>query len=158
MALVLRNLPTTILMSGDDLISLGLLPPDWPNHKGDWGPHPNESTEVDFPADRNLTETERYTNALLTISLGKGDTREGANDFAEESMDTDDDGPDLYNSKMAIPDSVFTADTCVQSIPVCLKVRFPPVLRQFAKSTPRCLVSLSQRISIQSSSRRSFLS
>ena len=31
-ALVLRDLPTTILMLGDDLIALGLLPPDWPNH------------------------------------------------------------------------------------------------------------------------------
>ena len=31
-SLVLRNLPTTILMSGDDLIMLGMLPPEWPNH------------------------------------------------------------------------------------------------------------------------------
>ena len=68
----------------------------------------------------------RYTNALSTISLGKGDTREGANDFAEESMDTDDDGPDLYNSKMAIPDCVFTTDTCVQSIPGMSEGKIPP--------------------------------
>ena len=34
-ALVLKNLPATILMSGDDLIALGFLPPDWPNHRGD---------------------------------------------------------------------------------------------------------------------------
>ena len=39
-ALVLRDLPTTILMSGDDLIALGLLPPDWPNHSGVWGTLP----------------------------------------------------------------------------------------------------------------------
>ena len=54
-ALVLRNLPTTILMSGDDLIALGLLPPDWPNHKGDWAPRPDDPLEANFPADRNLS-------------------------------------------------------------------------------------------------------
>ena len=79
LALVLKNVPTTILMSGDDLISLGLLPPDWPNHREDWSPNSEDSTEGDFPADRNLTETERYTNALLTISLGRDGTRKESN-------------------------------------------------------------------------------
>ena len=54
-ALVLRNLPTTMLMSGDDLITLGLLPPDWPNHSGAGTPDPRTHSR---PASR-LTETSR---------------------------------------------------------------------------------------------------
>ena len=58
-ALVLRDLPTTILMSGDDLIALGFLPPDWPNHAGARGTVPEDTFKTSFPADRNLTEKER---------------------------------------------------------------------------------------------------
>ena len=82
-------------MSGDDLITLGLLPPSWPNHGEEWKIATDDALRTDFPADRNLSETERYTNALLTISLGKDDSTEVIHNIAEESMDTDEDGPDL---------------------------------------------------------------
>ena len=79
-ALVLRNLPTTILMSGDDLITLGLLPPAWPNRGEEWDTRVGDVPRTDFPADRNLTEKEVYTNALLTISLGDNSGRDNHND------------------------------------------------------------------------------
>ena len=126
-ALVLRDLPTTILMSGDDLIALRLLPPDWPNHGEGWNTTPDDPLKTSFPADRNLTEKERYTNAFLTISLEEyyalGEQEEGAQG---EPMDMDKDGPDLYNSKMAIPDSVFDTDTDIKSIPGLVEGKLPP--------------------------------
>ena len=55
-ALVLRNLPTTVLMLGNDLINLGLLPPAWPNHGEGWSAGAGETLNTNFPADRNMTE------------------------------------------------------------------------------------------------------
>ena len=68
--MVLRNLPTTVLMSVDDLINLGLLPPVWPNHGKGWSAGAGEPHKMDFPAGRNMTQKEVYKNTLLTISLG----------------------------------------------------------------------------------------
>ena len=48
-------------------------------------------------------------------------------------MDTDDDGPDLYNSKMAIPDAVFSTDTCVNSIPGLAEGKLPPRVRSICE-------------------------
>ena len=128
-ALVLRDLPTTILMSGDDLIALGLLLPDWPNHRGAWSTAPEDTLKTSFPADRNLTEKERYMNALLTISLGRDDSGAMVEDAQGEPMDTDEDSSDLYNSKMAIPDSVFDTDMDVRSIPGLVKGELPPRIK-----------------------------
>ena len=75
LALVLRNLPTEQLMSGDDLLNLGLLPPNWPNHGSEWT-NPTEQPLREFPANKNMTEREVYINALLTISYGQGETDE----------------------------------------------------------------------------------
>ena len=107
LSLVLRNLPTTILMSCDDRITLGLLPPLWPNHGEEWGTRAGDAPKTEFLADRNLKEKKVYMNALLTISLGD-DPQDVHNDNSQgEPMDMDVDTYDLYNSKMAIPDSVF---------------------------------------------------
>ena len=48
-------------------------------------------------------------------------------------METDDDSSDLYNSKMAIPDSIFDADTCVRSIPGLAEGKLPPRVRAICK-------------------------
>ena len=86
------------------------------------------------PPSRNLTEKERYTNALLTISLEEdyalGEHEEGAQG---EPMDMDEDGPDFYNSKMAIPDSVFDTDTDVKSIPGFVEGKLPPRIKAICK-------------------------
>ena len=44
-------------------------------------------------------------------------------------MDMDKDGPDFYNSKMAIPDSVFDTDTDVNSVPGFTEGRLPPRIK-----------------------------
>ena len=69
-ALVLRNLPTTILMSEDDLITLGLLLPAWPNHGEKWGTRIGDVPRTDFPADRKLTE--KVFNMDTDVSLIPG--------------------------------------------------------------------------------------
>ena len=107
-ALVLRNLPTELLMSGDDFINLGLLPPNWPNHGSEWA-NPTEQPLREFPANKNMTEREVYTDALLTLSFGQGET--------DEPMETDDERPDFYKSRMAILDAIFDTDTAVTLIP-----------------------------------------
>ena len=112
LALVLMNLPTEVLMLGDDLINLGLLPLAWPNHGKEWNAGPGKPPRTEFPANRNMTEREVYTNALLTLSLEDGDMP-GVN----EPMETDDDTIDLYNSRKAIPDPIFDTDTNVTVIP-----------------------------------------
>ena len=105
-ALVLRNLPTTILMSGDDLITLGLLPPAWPNHGDEWGTRTGDVPRTDFPADRNLTEKEVQTSTLLTSSLGDNPGQDDQDDDSlGEPMETNDNTSDLYDPKMVIPDS-----------------------------------------------------
>ena len=44
-------------------------------------------------------------------------------------MDIEEDGSNLYNSKMAIPDSVFNADTDVRSIPGLTEGKLPPRIK-----------------------------
>ena len=44
-------------------------------------------------------------------------------------MDPDNDASDLYNSKMAIPDSVFDTDTDVNFIPGFAEGRLPPHIK-----------------------------
>ena len=113
-ALVLRNLPTEVLMSGDDLINLGLLPPEWPNHREKRTTGPGKPPRTKFPPNKNMTEREGYTNALLTLSFGEGELLESESD---EPMDTDEEIYNLYNSRMAIPDAIFDTDTDVTLIP-----------------------------------------
>ena len=86
-------------MSGDDLINLGLLPPNWPNPGSEWVSPAGQPPTTEFPANKNMTEREVYTNALLTLSFGQGE--------ADEPMETDEERPDFYNSRMALPDSIF---------------------------------------------------
>ena len=129
-ALVLRNLSTTILVSGDDLITLGLLPPAWPNHGEEWGTRTGDFPRTDFPADRNLTEKEVYKNALLTIRLGDNLGQDGHNDNSPgDPMEIDDDTSELYDSKMAIPDSVFDTETDVSLIPGFKESRLPNCIK-----------------------------
>ena len=85
LALVLRKLPTTILMSGGDLVSLGVLPPNWPNPEKEWGVRMEEPPRSDFPANRDLTEKEVYTNTMLSLSLG-----DSVDPTAESEMAMDD--------------------------------------------------------------------
>ena len=110
-ALVPRNLPTELLMSGDDLINLGLLPPEWPNHGEKWTTGPGKPPRTEFPADKNMTEREVYTNALITLSFGEGELLESESD---EPMETDEEVYDLYNSRMAVPNVIFDTDTGLQ--------------------------------------------
>ena len=71
-----------------------------------------------------------YTNALLTISLGDDPSQDIHDDVSQgEPMDMDDDTPDLYNSMMAIPDSVFDTDTDVNLNPGFNKGRLPPCIK-----------------------------
>ena len=129
-ALVLPKLPTTILISGDDLVSLCVLPPKWPNHGKEWGMRIGEPPRTDFPANGNLSEKEVYTNAMLVLSLGDGIKTTAENELAaEESMEVDVDGGELYDSKMAIPDTVFDTDTDVSLIPGYKEGRLPPRIK-----------------------------
>ena len=91
-------------MSGDDLINLGLLPPDWPSHGNEWTSPAGKPLRTKFPANKNMTEREVYTNALLTLSFGQGELLESETD---EPMETDEERPDFYNSRMAVPDAIF---------------------------------------------------
>ena len=69
-----------------------------------------------------MTEREVYTNALLTLSLGSN-TREIFEDHPKvEPMD-------LFNSRMAIPDSVFDTNTDVTLIPGFKEGRLPCRIR-----------------------------
>ena len=109
-------------MSIDDLINLGLLPPAWPNHRKEWNPEPKRSPRMEFPANRNMTEREVYTNALLTLSLGEGTLEELGE---TEPIETDKEAIDLYNSWMAILDLIFDTDTDVTLIPGFKEGRLP---------------------------------
>ena len=64
-----------------------------------------------------MMEREVYTNAFLTISLGSniGEIFEGHPKV--EHIETNGETMDLYNCRMAIPDSVFNTDTDVTLIP-----------------------------------------
>ena len=66
-----------------------------------------------------------YTNTLLTISLRDYPGQDGLDDESPwEPMETDDDTSDLYDSEMAIPDTVFDTDTDVNLIPGDLMEKF----------------------------------
>ena len=129
-ALVLRNLPTTILILGDDQITMGLLPPAWPNHGEELDTRTGDISRTDFLANRNLTNKDVYTNALLTISLGDGPDQDGHNnDSPGEPMETDDDTSDLYESKMAILDSAFDTITDMNLISGFKEDRLVPCIK-----------------------------
>ena len=99
-------------MSGDNLIKLGLLPPEWPNQGDEWTTAPGRPPRTEFPT--NMTEREVYNNALLTLSFGEGELLESELD---EPMVTDEELPDFYNSRMAVPNAIFGTDTDVTLIP-----------------------------------------
>ena len=120
-ALFLRNLPTEVLMSGDDLNNLGLVPPEWPDHGEEWTTGPGKPPRTEFPANRKMMEREVYTNALLTLSFGEGELVESESD---EPIETDEEIYNLYNSRMAISDTIFDTDTDVTLIRASRKVSY----------------------------------
>ena len=63
-----------------------------------------------------------YTNALLTLSFAQGET--------DEPMETDDERPNFYNSRMALPDAIFDTETVVTLIPGFKEGKLPDCIRK----------------------------